>query len=193
MTQDSPEMRTVTAVVARTATITDVVVVEVPADTDRDDLEWAVESAANSGEGQWQGKQRITFGDEAWQLSATETPERYLAVLAAESAQTDEDDASDETQPVWVLEMQQPDDECRVIGVYPDERAAIARLAGELTELWPTYISEDMDRFPWQTMFADHSAWCDEVIDRFTAAETDVAWRVVAHPVGGAVPTCGSW
>lgn len=188
---NSNDTRTVTVVVERIATITDVVAVDIPADTDRDDLDGVIEMAVNGGAGDWQDRQRITFGDEAWELSPTETPDHYVAELAAIQQAVADTDA-EQPERVWVLEMAQPDDECRVIGVYDTERAAINRLAGELTELWPTYISEDMDRFPWQTMFADHAAWCDEVIDRFTDAATGVDWRIVAHPVNPATPTCGS-
>lgn len=193
MTQGNAEMRTVTAVVQRVATITDVVVVDVPADTHRYDLDWAIEAAVNGGEGEWQDRQRISFGDEAWELSPTETPDRYVAELAAiKHAVAD----TEQSQQVWVLEMAQPDDKCLVIGVYDTEQAATARLAGELTELWPTYLGvagDDMYGFPWQTMFADHAAWCEEVIDRFTAAQTGVEWHVVDHPINPATPTCGSW
>ena len=62
------QMQRMTAVVRRPATITDRVVVEVPASTTYDDLGAAIESAVNGGDGQWQHAQGIEFGDESWEL-----------------------------------------------------------------------------------------------------------------------------
>ena len=59
---------TVRATVTRPVLLTDVVTVEVPADTPPAELHSDVLLAANAGDGQWRGDHVITYGDEAWEL-----------------------------------------------------------------------------------------------------------------------------